>query len=296
MISEDESRFLYWLARDCYSGAGAIVDLGPLAGGSTHSLAAGLSQNPAVPSKREKIHSYDLWRFYEGWEWIFPVLTLRQGQDLEPVFRSNLSGLLELVVSHKGDLASYAWSGDPVEILFVDAAKTSQTLVFIINYYFPWLIPGRSVLIHQDFICSECPWIHISCEVLKDYFQYLDSPDDGTICFVPTKSIPPGVLPDNYFDTLAVRDARHLLAEARKNVRGWYKLCVWLSEAHYLAMAGLYGEAAEVVREVQADPQYDEHVNNDVVLVASKLPRAFRKGISIVPGDKRFLPPIDLDR
>ncbi len=33
MIGEDKARFLYWLAENCYSGAGAILDLGPLAAG-----------------------------------------------------------------------------------------------------------------------------------------------------------------------------------------------------------------------------------------------------------------------
>src|SRR5206468_9337569 len=41
-ICEDESRFLAWYCASEYSGQGAIVDMGPLGGGSTHSMAFGL--------------------------------------------------------------------------------------------------------------------------------------------------------------------------------------------------------------------------------------------------------------
>jgi len=290
MIGEDEAKFLYWLTKDCYSGAGAIVDLGPLAGGSTHALASGLSQNPAVLNKKEKIHSYDLWEFDENWGWMFPALSLRQGQDLLPVFENNLSELLQYVAPHKGDLSSYTWTGGPIEILFIDAAKTPKTMAFIVNNHFPFLVPGRSIVVHQDFICSECPWIHITCRLLKDYFDYVDSPDGGSICFVAKRRIRRGVLPDNYYGKLTVREARHLLGEARKHVRGWYKLCVWLAEAHYLALTRLFDEAAEVVRKVQAHPDFNENVYNDVNLVVSKLPQSCRKGISIVEVDRRFSP------
>ena len=38
MISEDESRYLHWMAKEYFSNRGVIIDLGPLAGGSTYSL------------------------------------------------------------------------------------------------------------------------------------------------------------------------------------------------------------------------------------------------------------------
>jgi hypothetical protein len=66
MISEDESRYLYWLVKEYFTNYGAIVDLGPLAGGSTYSLALGLDEG-GHKSSEPVIHSYDLWQFWEDW-------------------------------------------------------------------------------------------------------------------------------------------------------------------------------------------------------------------------------------
>jgi len=212
---------------------------------------------------------------------------------LLPVFESNLSEFLKHVAPHKGDLSLHAWTGDPIEILFVYAAKTPHTTAHIVNNHFPCLVPERSVVVHQDFVCSQCPWIHITCQLLTEYFDYVDSPDGRSVCFLATNRMRHGVLPDNYFNQLTVVEAKQLLTAARDNVRGWYRLCVWLAEAHYLAMSSLFEEAAEVVREVQADSSFNENVYNDISLVVYKLPQSHRKGISMVSSDRRFSPPVE---
>ena len=43
MLSDEESRLLYWLARHYAEGNGEICDLGCFAGGSTARLAAGVA-------------------------------------------------------------------------------------------------------------------------------------------------------------------------------------------------------------------------------------------------------------
>jgi hypothetical protein len=113
MICEDESRFLHWIAKHQATGAGCIVDLGPLAGGSTHALCSGLARNPAAAG-RTQVHSYDLWRFFRGWEEFFPGKNLEPGDDLCPLFASNLGPFRGVVVAHPGDLRSHRWIGEAI--------------------------------------------------------------------------------------------------------------------------------------------------------------------------------------
>ena len=63
MIDSDESRFLHWCARETFTGTGKIVDMGPLAGGSTYALASGLVDNRRAVDARDVIRSYDMWEF-----------------------------------------------------------------------------------------------------------------------------------------------------------------------------------------------------------------------------------------
>ena len=128
MICGDESRCMHWLARDYFTGEGHIVDLGPLAGGSTHSFASGLALNPAAQGRTEIIYSYDLWHFFESWDKFFPGETMALGQDLLPHFARNLRRYEHWIKPHKGDLCNYAWVRRPIEILFYRCCQDPETL------------------------------------------------------------------------------------------------------------------------------------------------------------------------
>lgn len=141
MVCEDESRFLHWIARHHASGEGQIVDLGPLAGGSTHALCSGLALNAAAG--RTRVHAYDLWRFMPGWDGFFPGAALRPGDNLRPFFTENLKAFGSLIVEHRGGLARQRWCGEPIEILFVDAAKAADLWRHIARQFLPSCRPGR---------------------------------------------------------------------------------------------------------------------------------------------------------
>jgi hypothetical protein len=271
MMHADEARHLYWLAAHQYRGDGKIVDLGPLAGGSAHALAAGLADNPHVDRPRRQIHSCDYWEFTEDIYPYFPGHTLRPGQNLQPLFEANLGSLLPFVAPHKGDLCSCPWRGGAIEILFVDAAKTPETMSYIARHLFPQLIPGHSVVVHQDYVSATCPWIHLAMEYLRDSWEPVDSPEGGSVCFVPVRPLSANALPEGFFETLSIRDGRHLLRGARANLRGWYKLCVWLAEAYYLTIMGEHGLAEAIVQQVQAHPDYCDSVRYDVDFVRRHL-------------------------
>lgn len=60
MLTTYELALLHTLAKDLYTGAGEIIDAGPLLGLSTFAMARGLSQNERVPQKARHIYSFDL--------------------------------------------------------------------------------------------------------------------------------------------------------------------------------------------------------------------------------------------
>jgi hypothetical protein len=261
MICDDEVLFLYYLASQYYTGTGAIIDMGPLAGGSTYAMASGISAG--------HIHSYDLWQYFEGFEGYFGPMA--KSLDLLEEFNRNLGNLAQKVTAHRGDILKQNWTGEPIEIMFIDAAKSTALMHYIANEFFPCLRTGAYV-VQQDFVSAEDPWIHIAMGVLADYFEIMDSPEGGTVCFRVKKAIPPNPLPPNYFE-----GQRHHIRAARQKLLGWHGLCIELAEANYLALNGLRREAQTILDAVQEHPLYETaRFAYDVRLVQRALKQAVR--------------------
>lgn len=267
MICEDESRFLHWIARHHASGDGEIVDLGPLAGGSTHALCSGLALNPAAG--RTRVHAYDLWRFMPGWERFFPGAALRPGNDLHPFFQENLKAFANLIVEHPGGLARQRWSGEPIAILFVDAAKAAGLWRHIARQFLPSCVPG-ALVIHQDWASAECPWIHLTMARLSEYLVPVDSPEGGSVAFRVERAVPSALLEEDFL-ALPEAVARARFARAESWMAGWYALEVRLAEAHRRVMQGRAEEAAALVDEVLAHGDYAADLEYDVQLVRAAL-------------------------
>jgi hypothetical protein len=271
MICEDESRFLHWIARHCVSGEGQVVDLGPLAGGSTHALCSGLAANPGALG-RTLVHSYDLWRFFPGWEPFFPGAPLALGDDLLPLFRGNTKAFAGMIAAHQGDIARQRWSGEPIELLFVDAAKTPEVWAHILREFLPYC-PAGALVLHQDWVCAECPWIHLAMARLEDHLEPVDSPDGGTVAFRVARPISPDLAAKDDFSRLDPAVAQERFERAISWMSGWYALDVVLARAHYLVMKGSCEAAEALVARVLEHPDYCERVRYDVDLVCAALQR-----------------------
>jgi hypothetical protein len=272
MINEDESRFLHWVARHWVSGMGHIVDMGPLAGGSTYALCSGLSLNPAARG-RTRVHSYDNWRFFPDWQRFFPGTALNAGDDLRPLFERNVRPFAGLVSAHAGDLRAQQWNGEAIELLFIDAAKEPSVWWHIVREFLPSCIPGRTLVIHQDWVCAECPWIHLTMARLSEYFAVIDSPDGGSVAFLLERAVPPGLLDAEDLLALPAATVADRFGRARSWTLGWYALDVRLAEAHHWAMRGEPEAAKRLVDEVLAHPDYGPEVRYDVDMVLDALRR-----------------------
>jgi hypothetical protein len=175
MLTYPESQLYHWLGRRV-AGDGATIDLGAYAGGSAARLLSGL----VLSRRRFHIHSYDRFRSSRAfWAKFMPSEPLPEADDADllPVVRRHLAPWEAHVTLHPGDIGDMRWTGKPVEILSVDAAKGSAMADHIAAEFFPALVPGQSILIQQDYLMSVQPWLCAQMVGLRD-------------CFVPLAHVP----------------------------------------------------------------------------------------------------------
>ena len=249
MIGIDEIDFLHYLARTQYSKQGSIIEFGPLGGASTCALAAGAPE--------ATLHAYDFWTYHEALRDYFPGRRLRPGQSVLPAFLENIRPFRDRVRVHRGDLTRQRWGSGPIEIVFVDAAKTPASLLHMFREFFPWVVP-QGWIVWQDYVSSTCPWIHLALEELADYFEYWDSPEGGTVVTRLKCPLPREPLPAGYFETLPLERARAHLARARDRFPGWEALDIWLAEALWLALAGCAAESQNILKAVPQDSRFSQ--------------------------------------
>ena len=183
MLSDEEGRMLRWVAEFDYRGAGAICELGTFVGGSTARLAFGLSLNQHA---RGTIHCYDRYECAENMKQ--KLLYSRgisefAGGDVLPLAKSLLREFDQILSFHKGDILDVSWSGGPIEILFLDILKTVPIADHVSATFFPLLIPGRSLLIQQDYFYFRNPWVVVQMELLKDYLDLVGYTDSHSAVF-----------------------------------------------------------------------------------------------------------------
>lgn len=189
MLTQEERAMLRWLTQHYYTGSGAICDLGSFLGGSTISLAEGLA---AAGRPGKVIHSYDRHRAREEawarWGLDGRVPYPKQGNFL-PLMPTLLGPDLAARVSfHSGEFAEQPAPDGPIEILFIDLAKAKTTSDHVATAFLPKLIPGRSIVIQQDYF-HPWPFFDIyTMEILADHFEVLGHAEKSAV-FLTTKAI-----------------------------------------------------------------------------------------------------------
>ncbi len=194
MIIDDERRLLHWLAWDYWSGEGKILDAGSYLGASTAALASGLAARGEPPSDWV-IASYD--RFvldYFMLAQLPPESELDEGDSFRAIFDHNLAPYAGLVDVREGDLAEIGWSGEPIEIAFFDVLKTWPLSDFALRTFYPAMIPGRTVIVQEDFVSEFCPWVHVTMGLLDPYVELLDLLEWGSAVYLVREPIPDEVL------------------------------------------------------------------------------------------------------
>jgi hypothetical protein len=172
MLSEEEGRLYTWLGARWATGEGEVVDLGAFAGGSAARLAEGLTRG----SSGALVHAFDRFEADERAKTrhlyragIAPFT----GSDIMPLVRRLLEPWETRITFHQGDIATAAWTGEPIEILVIDAAKSAAVADCIAATFFPVLIPGRSIVVQQDYLHPPTPWLAAQMAVLAGCFRPL---------------------------------------------------------------------------------------------------------------------------
>ncbi len=158
MLAEPEQRFYTWATQHWMTGIGEVVDLGSFIGGSTARLALG----HALAGHSGKVHAYDRFTADEGVkrrtlykQGIAPF----EGNDIFGLSKDLLSPWADRITFHRGEIETQGWTGEPIEILCIDAFKKAVLADIMVKQFFPALVPGKSIIIHQDFLHHKNPWL-----------------------------------------------------------------------------------------------------------------------------------------
>lgn len=217
MLSREEGCLYHWLGRRA-KGLGATVDLGAYAGGSAARLLSGL----ALSGHPFHVHSYDRFRSSRAyWSRFLPDEPLPEADDADllPVVRRHLAPWADHVTLHVGDIGEKLWTGGPIEILSVDAAKGSAMADHIADQFFPSLLPGRSILVQQDYLMAVQPWLPAQMVGLSEHFLPLAHVPKVGLVFLSVAPVTEQALAAARVDTLT--DGK-LMARVREAAR-WHE-------------------------------------------------------------------------
>jgi hypothetical protein len=193
MLSASETRLLSALTARHFEGRGLIVDAGCGTGGSTVCLCDGLFQNAAIDRQRVWVHCFDRFIFDHPEYYRFLANGLpppARNQTFIHHFFHNLGASRDLCMVHAGDFHAAVWDDTPIELLFVDIAKTRSLLCKVISLFFKRLIPGVSIIVHQDFDRPNLFWIIESVGYLLDFCQIVGGVVGASIVLKVQERIP----------------------------------------------------------------------------------------------------------
>jgi hypothetical protein len=222
MLSKSERRLLYSLARDYGGRDGAIVDAGCFLGGSTAALLAGVrdrAEPPAMP-----VESYDLFRIEEFTipKFFADDRSARVGESFRARYDRHLARFDVPHVVHEGDITRIGWSGERIDVLFLDVLKSWEINDAVLRDFFPSLVPGCSVIVQQDYGWGDTPWIPITVELMRDSLVLVDWMEWGTHVFLVEAEVPPALIESGVGGLdLATRFA--LLELAVERADGWVR-------------------------------------------------------------------------
>jgi hypothetical protein len=187
MLRREECHLYYWLARQ-NQGIGLTVNLGVFAGGSSAYLAHGLASS----GRPYHLHGYD--RFTASEEaralHLSPGgIPLTDQEDILPLAQRFLAPWESRITLHRGEIADLDWKGGAIELLVVDAAKSTQLADHIAAQLYPHLIPGKSLVVHQDFLHPQHPWLMVQMVRLAEYFTPLGLVAKDCVVFACTREV-----------------------------------------------------------------------------------------------------------
>lgn len=198
MLFDRETRLFRDLAQRYWMGAGAVIDAGSFLGRSAVCFAEGLRRNPGFDPQRHRLHCFDDFVCHDE----LTVHTIAQGlgerlavgDSTRHLFDRQVAAHRDIIEVHAGDFHACVWSGEPIELLMVDIAKLPSLGQRVVSQFYGSLIPGRSLVLHQDYHHVWLPHIHVVMEFLADHFELVAPRVGSTAVFRLTSAICPQLL------------------------------------------------------------------------------------------------------
>jgi len=198
MMSPFEKRFLYGLAKNYYKGEGIIIDGGIFLGASTRCFGEGLRENPHLAEARslksKPIVSFEKGSTNPGMIPFFRrhdvPISPKLHDSFLPVLGDYLKPVEDIVDLRTGDIMETAENLDlPIEICFLDVLKLPEICDYCFRTFFPRLIPGRSIVIQQDYFYELLPYIKVYQEFLREHFAFIGE-IGSTAAYLCTSPVP----------------------------------------------------------------------------------------------------------
>lgn len=236
MLADEEKRYLFWLGASVWSGEGAVVEIGPWLGGSTVCLAAGM--RASGHDARAKLHAVDnfMWREFMAARAPLPI---RPGDSFEPFFLKNVAAFSDMVVSQARALPDEVVEGDreatakrfaeeravpvfdgipgrdPIEILFIDGAKSWRGMRHLLLTLRDRLIENKTLLVCQDYKYWGTYWVPMMMARLARHVEPVHNVLGGTtVAFRLTSAIPREELEqlEDHVDRISEDEGRALIS------------------------------------------------------------------------------------
>lgn len=243
MLTMYEIAVLYMLAKDYYSGKGEIVDCGPLFGVSTHAFARGLLQNNSVINKNKRINAFDLFLRSKNYESFIQQEEASITNSIFDKFLTINKDYLDQIVVSPGDFLKMNWREKPIEIFFIDIAKSWELNDHLVKTMFPFLIPGQSIIIQQDYVHYYEVWIHLLMELFSEYFEVLYYVFGASAVYRYTKKIPNDLIRNLSLRDLSLDDKETLLLRAQAKAPPSVKEVMKIAHAHLMISEKAYTRA-----------------------------------------------------
>ena len=188
MTSKTEQDYFAEYGAKVYTGKGEIVDLGCWLGSTTIPLVTGLLKNPAFAGSNRKVYAYDLFVWFDWMNSSVIGTNLEgkysEGDNFVAEFERRTKEYAGYIEICAGDLKEIGWMGANIEFLLVDAMKNWDLANAIVRDFYPSLVTGESLVLHQDYAHFFTPWIHLLQWHFRENFEFVgEVPKSQSVIF-----------------------------------------------------------------------------------------------------------------
>jgi hypothetical protein len=257
MLHPSERQAISYYAAKAYrfcGGEGAFVDAGSFVGGSLVAAIEGVERAVLnLEGVGKRFFAYDLFQTNQYMIDHYPDRFSGRNIDADflDVFHDVVGDYGRLVHVYKGDIVTAPKVDGPIAFLFVDILWSWRTNAVAIEEWYPRLVAGKSLLVHQDFVYPFYPWLPITMEYYSEYFEFFDYAEYSTAIYRVKKPFPR--IDGSLVEKLDVDLQMSLLDRAANRFEGWARGSLRLSKALHLWQRDHRVEALELFREIEKE-------------------------------------------